>query len=177
MAYNRLWESAEKLRLRSSETSGAIPSDLHLPLLNIDPEGMLQREIKDIIDELGIMIHLVEQQQEVVKKFVKNAAGIILTSKNTKKRQTTKHWFDRSSKGLLSDVKSQLGELVKNVSGIILASENTKKRQTTNNWFDLSSEELLSDVKSHLGELKSLRQSATGTSESVCCPSLFILHG
>jgi hypothetical protein len=46
-------------------------------LLNITAEGRLQREIKDIIDELDIMINVVKQQEEVITRFTKLAPEIL----------------------------------------------------------------------------------------------------
>lgn len=51
--------------------------DLHVPLLDIHPEGKLQREIKDVVDELDMMIHVVKKQQEVIKRYTKNVERIL----------------------------------------------------------------------------------------------------
>ncbi|RYP04849.1 hypothetical protein DL765_010029 [Monosporascus sp. GIB2] len=115
LAFNHMWESAEKLRHASSAPSTADLSDLHIPLLNIAPEGMLQREIKDILDELSIMIHLVEQQRDVLRKFVKNATTIICEPKGRELEEPElsrkKKWFETSAQELLSDVDGHLLEL------------------------------------------------------------------
>ncbi|RYP89234.1 hypothetical protein DL769_000139 [Monosporascus sp. CRB-8-3] len=112
LAFNHMWESAEKLRHASSAPSTADLSDLHIPLLNIAPEGMLQCEIKDILDELSIMIHLVEQQRDVLRKFAKNAASILSEGKGTRReRSKKKKWFELSAQELLSDVDGHLLEL------------------------------------------------------------------
>ncbi|KAL2263960.1 hypothetical protein VTK26DRAFT_3954 [Humicola hyalothermophila] len=41
-------------------------------LLNINPEGELLKEVKDIMDELQIMMRIKEQQQTVMESFVKH---------------------------------------------------------------------------------------------------------
>ncbi|GAB1316850.1 Ankyrin repeat protein [Madurella fahalii] len=41
-------------------------------LLNINPEGELLKEVKDIMDELNIMLRIMEQQQAVMESFVNN---------------------------------------------------------------------------------------------------------
>ncbi len=41
-------------------------------LLNINPEGNLLKEVKDIMDEIHIMTKIQEQQQIVMESFVKN---------------------------------------------------------------------------------------------------------
>ncbi|RYP51857.1 hypothetical protein DL768_002893 [Monosporascus sp. mg162] len=99
IAFSRVWESAEKLRRLSSAPSPAELSSIHVPLLNITPEGKLQREIKDILDELGIMIHLVEQQKAVLDKFVKNASTIICGNKSgIRKEKGDRAWNKKANK-------------------------------------------------------------------------------
>lgn len=46
-------------------------------LLDINPEGELLREIKDIIDELFIMMQIKTQEQTVIQTFVKNINRLI----------------------------------------------------------------------------------------------------
>lgn len=45
-------------------------------LLDINPEGKLVREIKDILDELNIMIQIKKQQERVLAEFMKHANHI-----------------------------------------------------------------------------------------------------
>jgi hypothetical protein len=47
-------------------------------LLNINPEGNLLKETKDILDELHIMTRIKIQQQEVAEAFVKHIRHILL---------------------------------------------------------------------------------------------------
>ncbi len=46
-------------------------------LLNINPEGELLKEVKDIIDELHIMMRIKEQQQTVMEGFVKHIRRVL----------------------------------------------------------------------------------------------------
>ncbi|RYP11614.1 hypothetical protein DL766_010025 [Monosporascus sp. MC13-8B] len=113
LAFDYLWESAKKLCHASSAPSSADLSNLLIPLLNIAPEGMLGREIKDILDELSIMIHLVEQQRDVLGKFVENATTIICEARGTElELSKKKKWFETSAQALLSDVDGHLLELI-----------------------------------------------------------------
>lgn len=41
------------------------------------PEGQLQREARDIIEELGIMIQIVKKQLRVLKQFKRNAEKLM----------------------------------------------------------------------------------------------------
>lgn len=44
----------------------------HNTLLTVNPEGKLLKEVKDIIDEIHIILKIQSQQQTVMKAFVKN---------------------------------------------------------------------------------------------------------
>lgn len=46
-------------------------------LLNINPEGNLMKEVKDILDELHIMIRIQLQQQAVAVSFVEHIKSIL----------------------------------------------------------------------------------------------------
>ena len=46
-------------------------------LLNINPEGELLKEVKDIIDELHIMMRIKEQQQTVMEGFAKHIRRVL----------------------------------------------------------------------------------------------------
>ncbi|CAI6096693.1 unnamed protein product [Clonostachys chloroleuca] len=119
LAFNHMWESAEKLRrvsLAPDSHQHANLSELHIPLLNITPEGMLQREIRDILDELGIMLHLVNEQKRVIEKFIANVSTIIGDGKDGAQtigsdKPNPSQWFEKSATRLLADTDSRLREL------------------------------------------------------------------
>ncbi|CAM1509028.1 Fc.00g027670.m01.CDS01 [Cosmosporella sp. VM-42] len=74
VSFNHLWNRADQLVKVSSDTSSVIDvKALHKGLLNITHEGKLQRETKDIIEELDIMIYIIKKQREVLKRFKKHA--------------------------------------------------------------------------------------------------------
>ena len=60
----------------SREKSGT--SSTQNTLLNINPEGNLLKEIKDILDELNIMTRILIQQQEVAQSFIKHIRDMLL---------------------------------------------------------------------------------------------------
>ncbi|RYP64820.1 hypothetical protein DL771_008600 [Monosporascus sp. 5C6A] len=108
VAFRRFWESAEKLRHLSAPSPAEL-SSIHVSLLNIAPEGKLQREIKGILDELGIMIHLVEQQKAVLDKFVKNASTIICGNKSgTGKRKGGPAWKKEANRSFILSAQEVL---------------------------------------------------------------------
>lgn len=117
-------------------------SDYVIPFLNINKEGQLQREIKDIIDELDIMIYISTQQRDVIKKFKKEVMHILDPSGT---------WKDKLPTTPISDSKDK----------------SSKKRQDDYFWFVNTADELLGDVDDQIGELEGLRKSAESTSTSV----------
>lgn len=110
-----------------------------LALLDVTPEAELQREIRDIIDELDIMLHIVGQQEEVIKRFIKFADEVL---------QTT---FAKSPAQAGSappvDVRSIVADQIKS--------------------FDSRKVDLLSEVEDRIKELKGLKDSALSTAENV----------
>jgi hypothetical protein len=106
--------------------------------LNITPEGLLQREIRDIIDELDIMTHIVSKQKDVVRKFKKHVEGILDPDHRWKSGQKPN-----------PDLEEEL------------------KKCDSYQWFSDSAEDLLGDVDDHLEELRGLKESASSTSKSV----------
>lgn len=46
-------------------------------LLDINPEGDLLREIKDIIDEISIMIQIKKQEENVTRTFLKQVQNLL----------------------------------------------------------------------------------------------------
>src|SRR3569833_3329378 len=52
--------------------NGQVSNATQDTLLNINPEGNLLKEVKDILDEIQIHTKIQEQQQIVLESFVKN---------------------------------------------------------------------------------------------------------
>lgn len=77
LAFERLWRWTKEARKVYRSRSAASGSQLHVPLLDIKPEGELEREIKDIVEELGIMIHIHKTQRYIFRQFVSNAEHIL----------------------------------------------------------------------------------------------------
>lgn len=112
-----------------------MPAKTLLPLLNIIPESQLQREIRDIIDELEIMIHIVKQQEDVISMFNSRAREILEQKNrrsNNEPRQKSEKTpspqpspqvtaFKKRAAGLLADVALQIKEL----EGLKKSAEST----------------------------------------------------
>src|SRR5207247_1940482 len=78
IGFTHLWHWAEQAG-EVYRRKIAIPdsSKLHDPLLDINPEGRLQQEIKDVIDELTIMIQINEKQRDILKRFARNVEHVL----------------------------------------------------------------------------------------------------
>lgn len=76
-----------------------------MALLNITPEGQLQTETKDIIEELQIMIHITKKQKEVLKRFKRHAENLL--NSNWDFLETFRTNADR----LLEETDERQGEL------------------------------------------------------------------
>lgn len=148
ISFEHLWEWTG--RVGNLAKPGHLPanlSDYVIPLLNINKEGKLQREIKDIIDELDIMIYISTQQRDVIKKF-KKAVTHILDPHGV--------WKDKLTTAPIHDAKGQDQKDAK-----------TQKRHDDYFRFVHSADESLGDVEDQIGELEGLKKSAESTSTSV----------
>lgn len=143
-------------------------SDLHVPLLDINPEGRLQREIKDILEELDIMIHINRTHRDVLKDFITHV----------------EHMLDpegifgfKHRHGLKYPNSIQFSQGSEASSG---HSSNDAKGKNADgkggdpdvyDWFKINADELLSKVTGRIEELEVLRKSAETTSNSVSTSS------
>lgn len=77
--YTRL-TSKQYSTQRDGEPQPQLVQNMQKTLLDINPEGDLLREIKDIMDELFIMTQIKKQEENVSRTFVKLATSIIQSS-------------------------------------------------------------------------------------------------
>lgn len=110
-----------------------------LALLDVTPEAELQREIRDIIDELDIMLHIVGQQEEVIKRFVRFAEDVLKTNPVKSHGQ--------AAPATPVDVQNIVADQVKS--------------------FEARRADLLSEVEDRIKELEGLKASALSTAENV----------
>lgn len=103
------------------------------------PEAELQREIRDIIDELDIMLHIVGQQQEVIKRFVRFAEDVLGPNPAKSPGQVASD----APKGVKDIVEDQIKS------------------------FESRKADLLSEVEDRIKELEGLKASARSTAENV----------
>ncbi|KAK1751124.1 hypothetical protein QBC47DRAFT_351969 [Echria macrotheca] len=78
ISFQHVWHWTQKASgIYRSKSKHMETSDLHVPLLDIHPEGKLQREVKDILDELDIMLSITRRQRELIRRFCKHVENIL----------------------------------------------------------------------------------------------------
>lgn len=149
IAFKHLWQLSERLTgIYQSGIEDKVDPALILALLNVTPEAELQREIRDIIDELDIILHIAKQQNDMITRFVKLATQIIDADVDKYSR------YQETSQEEQSDSKS--------------AHHTTCKRLIQQqSAFKSHSEDLLSEIKDRIDELTGLKNSAESTAQNV----------
>ncbi len=118
-------------------------------LLNINHEGKLLKEVKDILDELHILTRIKIQQQVVAEAFVKHIRGVLLP----KIPPTEFSGMDRTSRG----------DFLSSVTAEILQEDEINAAQ----WTLRRADNLLKAVQDRINELNTLADSAKNTSASL----------
>jgi hypothetical protein len=126
-------------------------------LLNINPEGNLLKETKDILDELHIMTRIKAQQQTVAESFVRHIRHILLP-----KVTQTAH--------LQTAVPSEAS---------LLSPGNAQSLQREQldaaKWTLARADALLKGIEGRIAELNTLEDAARNTSAAVRNPSLICI--
>ncbi|KAH6847617.1 hypothetical protein B0I37DRAFT_375478 [Chaetomium sp. MPI-CAGE-AT-0009] len=120
-------------------------------LLNINPEGELLKEVKDIMDELHIMMRIKEQQQGVMESFVKHIRRV-LTPLARAHRPTVPAPWDAAALELNSPYTDDVAHFREE------DQRQSAKRTLT------KADMLLQDVDERIEELRALLQNARNTS-------------
>ncbi|KAK3370744.1 hypothetical protein B0T24DRAFT_299103 [Lasiosphaeria ovina] len=157
ISFQHVWHWTQKAsHVYRSKSKFVDSSQLHVPLLDIHPEGKLQREVKDIIDELDIMIHIHRKQREVIRRFCKHVEHILDPEGQWKDgpwdQRHNEHMDLHRSNRFHNDPGRE-------------HDRATKKDQLS--WFRMQSQELLSEVDDRVDELEGLRKGAESTATSV----------
>jgi len=117
-------------------------------LLNINPEGKLLKEIKDIIDEIHIMTRINQQQQTVAETFVKHIKQSLLPKLRSKSA-----W-------------DPVAALYENDNDTESQSLQMEQREAAN-WTLTRANQLLKDIQDRIFELNTLEENAKNTSVAV----------
>ncbi|KAK0667680.1 hypothetical protein QBC41DRAFT_323498 [Cercophora samala] len=155
ISFQHVWHWTQKAsKIYRSRSKYIDSSDLHVPLLDIHPEGKLQREVKDIIDELDIMIHVHKKQREVVRRFCKHVEHILDPDGRWKEGTDQ---YDRSMPPRAHSTFENMDKY------------HTKRKEKRDQllWFRMQSQELLAEVDDRLDEIEGLKKGAESTAQSV----------
>jgi hypothetical protein len=115
-------------------------------LLNINPEGNLLKEVKDILDELHILTRIQIQQQNVAEIFVRNIRQIL----SPKVKRSSSSSSREGAASTLNQIDLQQIE----------ESEAAKRTLDT-------ADSLLEAVQSRISELNTLQEYARNTSAAL----------
>ncbi|KAK3990762.1 hypothetical protein QBC44DRAFT_324721 [Cladorrhinum sp. PSN332] len=169
ISFQHVWHWTQKASaIYRSKSKYVDSSDLHVPLLDIHPEGKLQREVKDIIDELDIMINVHKKQKEVIRRFCKHVERILdpegrwPDGADYQDRQETHRDPPRVPRNTMDSTLSGERMMAK-------WEENSKRKERHDqlSWFRLQSHELLAELDDRLDELEGLKKGAESTAQSV----------
>jgi hypothetical protein len=127
-------------------------------LLDINPEGDLLREIKDILDELFIINLIKTQEETVIRTFVKNCQRL----QNWSNFGEIVSRSDRSSPGLGSMKLKQRRQSSLATMPYITLDQQYDPEDV--HWTMICARELLDNLQDQLMELQSLRNAAENTS-------------
>ncbi|KAM7205840.1 hypothetical protein V8F33_000670 [Rhypophila sp. PSN 637] len=162
VAFDHLWVWTSKIVNLASPNPFSDITSFVFPLLNINPEGKLQREIKDIIDELDIMLLINRQQLTVIRKFVKHTEDILDPQGIWRDQKGS--MFGTTDDINAGDTQSTTSSKTDKEKAQDALSQKKKKDYL---WFKAQSDEVVGDIESHISELESLRASAVSTSSSL----------
>lgn len=175
MSFHHLWHWTKRAsQLYVSKFKYEDASHLHPPLLNINPEGKLQREIKDIIDELDIMININNKQKEVIKRFTKHVENIYDSSgewRNNSRSPDDDRDYRKTASSRASSLERKLDESNEKEAKEVKEAKRIRERERQEFiWFRKQAYDLISDVGDRVLELEGLRKSAESTAQGVSQP-------
>ncbi|ETS74206.1 hypothetical protein PFICI_14072 [Pestalotiopsis fici W106-1] len=162
LAFGRLWRWTEEARKIYKSRTRLAGSKLHVPLLDITPEGELEKEIKDILEELGIMIHINKTHRDVLKQFITHVKHIL----DPHSEFTGKEAGVDASKKRIGLLRKTSANKVPKFSAN--ANEETVQEQKNIfDWFNINADETRTRVDDRIEQLEELQRSAQITASSV----------
>ncbi|KAG8163101.1 hypothetical protein KVR01_007579 [Diaporthe batatas] len=171
-AFEKLWRWTERASKMYRRLPGAgVLSQLHIPLLDINPEGKLEKEIKDIVEELGIMSYIKKAEKDVLQSFVDNARQVLRpeeTGEVSLRPQTPGgaklDGYFSTQRGYES--RSRTSSPAKG-SRPFHRSKEVEEARAAYDWFCNNALELLKRVDQRIAQLEELARSAKSTAEMV----------
>jgi hypothetical protein len=160
-----LWQWADELALVAARKSSVVDlSNIHKGLLNITKEGHLQRETKNIIEELGIMIFLLKKQKKVIQQFKRHSENLMDTDGRFKSG-----YVKQTLNGKDGD-KAVTDELTRSAQQLEEESKYDAWKE-----FRANAEESIIEIERRLEELENLHRSAEEVAKDVS-HALFFFH-
>lgn len=163
-------------------------------MLDINPEGKLQREIKDILEELDILLYVKRTQRTVLQDFIVHVEHILdphgyYSSENRRRGRDvptvglggTPAPYTAMGLGIMPTPLLPVAESpMFTTRSPAISSDDERRREACHkmyrekeqhrmvyDWFKINAKELLEKVTQHIEELEQLKQSADTTSNSV----------
>ncbi|KAI0126573.1 hypothetical protein BJ170DRAFT_684158 [Xylariales sp. AK1849] len=179
IAFEKLWHWTQ--RASGIYRSGEEGDGIHITLLDIYHEGQLEREIKDIIEEVGIMIHITKTHRDILKSFVKNAKQILDSESKSPEKVAPANPLQgqkpqQSSAGPRQNPDGSMPAAAQNLrtpkdqprpAGTEDYKSQNEEEKTTSEWFTYNAEELTAQVVDRIEQLEELEKSALATAANV----------
>lgn len=160
IAYEHFWYTTQVASnvYKSADTVGDI-EDTAKSLLDINPEGELLREIKDISDELDLMINVKNEQVKVFKDFNKHVESLIAYRLALAKELGT-----AKPKSVTDDTEPDGQESHDNSDAHTKAHEKAKNDAE---WTLHSGKDISADLDDRMADLCNLKNRAERTEKAV----------
>jgi hypothetical protein len=131
IAYEHFWHYTQQASEIYKSKDLVETSGMAKVLLDINPEGKLVREIKDILDELNIMIQIKKHQERVLAEFMKHTNHISEELQNSSPTGTKAATEDKRSEwwrnAYAHDIEAGLKDRVAELNNLRESAENAEK--------------------------------------------------
>lgn len=163
--FHHLWHWTERAsKLYRNKASNDDVNNVYKGLLDINPEGKIQREIKDIKEELDIMIQFHRKQHEIARRFARNVQQVL----DLKRADGMPVMLDALQMAQQGDQDvQQIQQIFTGGSDSKELTPEDKKQRRKLNWFNTLATELSGDMSERTQELQGLKDYAESTGQSV----------
>ncbi|KAH0429703.1 ankyrin repeat protein [Colletotrichum camelliae] len=156
VSFRHLWHwtsRASEVYSSNSQHGGA--SHFRFPLTI--PEGRLQAEINDVIEELEIMIGINNKQKDIIERFAKQVENIF---------DACGEWKDNMKSLSPEGADNQTASSPEKAPEGARGGDREREREKFI-WFRKQAYDLISDVGDRIAELEELRKSAESTAQKI----------
>jgi hypothetical protein len=178
--YDHFWDITRRLsKVYREEISVDDVEEQAKALLDVNPEGDLSREIKDILDELHIMINIKSKQQRVLKDFQKHVEYIlapelaIAKDMGTARVQTVTALMSPANQK--ADSINTEADKSKELAGpeekmkMAIRTSSAENAEKDAKWTMELAIRLSADLENRIADLNHLKESAEHTEKAVSC--------